>query len=109
MALKCLKYGALVHKLILESVLKLKNVIFLHFKPFKTVKQNILSKPISVSGSSMSVSSNSIVRFLNFALKITKPTDICDEGDGLVAVLISQLAATHNGTDKELTILESPL
>ena len=38
----------------------------------------------------MSVSSNSIDRFLNFALKIRNrkfnPTGICDEGDGLTAV-----------------------
>ena len=36
------------------------------------VKQNILLKPISVSKSSMSVSSNNFDRFLNFALKIRK-------------------------------------
>ena len=34
----------------------------------------------------MGDSSNSIARFLNFALKIRKPTGICDEGAGLVAV-----------------------
>ena len=60
----------------IESVmkLKLKNVIFHYNKIMlnRHVKQNILLKPISVSKSSMSVSSNSIARFLKFAPKIRK-------------------------------------
>ena len=41
---------------------------------------------MSMSKSSMSVSSNSITGFLNFAVKKFNPTGIGNEGDGLVAV-----------------------
>ena len=50
-------------------MLKLKIATFLHYKPFYNVKQNILIKPISALEISMSVTSNSIAHFLNFALK----------------------------------------
>ena len=65
----------MAHKLILEYVLKLKkifNFISFHYKTILAVKQNILLKPVSVSKILMSVSSNIIGRFLNFALKIMK-------------------------------------
>ena len=46
---------------------------------------------MSMSKSSMSVSANSIDRFLNFAVKLRNrkfnPTGIGNEGDGLVAVI----------------------
>ena len=51
--------------------------LFLHYKAFYTVKQNILLKPMLVSKSSMS--------FLSGKRKFNQ-TDKCDEWAGLVAV-----------------------
>ena len=52
---------------------------------------NRFKHPLKTGISVGKVSSNSIVQFLNFALKITKikfnPTGICDEGAGLVVVV----------------------
>ena len=50
------KYCAHEHRLILESMFKVKNALFLHYKTYETVKQNILLKTISVAKSSMSIS-----------------------------------------------------